>query len=294
MDSKLLHQFLRDNSEDEYSKRLCWSAFTINDSYQSRRHRDSGNVGPSAIVAVGNFQNGYLRYWAQDNWQLVTFLAKDWKWSETSKERGIFAFDGGQERHEKKHTKKLEMTLRKVQRKDGKVIFRPAVTGDDAPAAEDYTPEGALSAAAKKQMDEAPVIEFEVRFGPHVGVARFEPVKFDTVKSTRKGSTSRDSFEVSYAKYTDLLARTEDCEAEGALTLGLLTRDGKVEETVVLEVIGGEEPSLWPTTRKGAEELDFITGKRLVTKTSPKTLTVELESNVLTIHLNKVDYVFEL
>lgn len=249
-------------------------------------------VGKGGMLLPGELTLN-LRFWAQDNWQLVTFVDNNWKWSEESQERGIFPFEVGQERDEKKHTKQLEMTLRQVARKDGMVIFRPAVTGEAA-TPDEYTPEGLLSEAAQKQIDEAPVVEFEVRFGPHVGVARFEPVKFDTVKSTVKGSTSRDSLEIAYPRYTDLLARTEECNAEGALMIGLLTRDGEVEKTVVLELIGGDEPSLWPTTRKGAEELDFISGKRIVTKTSPKTMTVELDGKTLTVHLAKVDYVFEL
>ena len=35
-------------------------------SFASRRHRDTGNEGPSAITAVGQYKGGRLRYWEED------------------------------------------------------------------------------------------------------------------------------------------------------------------------------------------------------------------------------------
>ena len=45
---------------------FSWSTFTVNRSWTSRRHRDTNNVGPSAIVSFGKHSGGELRWWPQD------------------------------------------------------------------------------------------------------------------------------------------------------------------------------------------------------------------------------------
>ena len=39
--------------------------------FPSRRHRDTGNEGPSAITAVGQFKGGRLRYWEEGQGKAV-------------------------------------------------------------------------------------------------------------------------------------------------------------------------------------------------------------------------------
>ena len=45
---------------------FSWSTFTVNRSWMSERHRDTNNVGPSAIVSFGEHVGGDLRWWPDD------------------------------------------------------------------------------------------------------------------------------------------------------------------------------------------------------------------------------------
>jgi len=45
---------------------FSWSTFTINRGWMSERHRDTNNVGPSAIVSFGRHRGGELRWWPND------------------------------------------------------------------------------------------------------------------------------------------------------------------------------------------------------------------------------------
>ena len=58
---------------DTLGDRKCssyFTGFTVN-SFASRRHRYTGNEGPSAITALGQFQGGRLRYWEEDQGKAV-------------------------------------------------------------------------------------------------------------------------------------------------------------------------------------------------------------------------------
>ena len=67
---RLLCKFFEQQSHGIAEKWKCLLPFTsicVNKGYPSRKHRDSGNEGPSGIIAVGPFATGgRLRYWSKD------------------------------------------------------------------------------------------------------------------------------------------------------------------------------------------------------------------------------------
>ena len=66
----LLH-LMNDIGEDDERRPMAdafrWCSITVNQDLQTARHRDPGNEGMSAIIALGTFQGaGRLRYWEDD------------------------------------------------------------------------------------------------------------------------------------------------------------------------------------------------------------------------------------
>ena len=45
------------------AERFKFTCVTINIDFACKKHRDSGNAGPSAIMTCGNYSGGLLRYW---------------------------------------------------------------------------------------------------------------------------------------------------------------------------------------------------------------------------------------
>ena len=103
---KLLNQFLKERLSDmqydtsasesdrEYAKNFRWTTIVINQDLKCERHRDTNNVGLSAILAVGPHKGGDLRYWPHDDGKLpVSALSlDDCQLLKVSK--GIRFFDG--------------------------------------------------------------------------------------------------------------------------------------------------------------------------------------------------------
>jgi hypothetical protein len=255
-------------------------------------------VGEGALLLPGEMTLN-LRYWSQTNWEIVAFAENDWKWSEDVNELGVVRADVGRESDAKKHTKDLELELRATTKAKRAVPPRPAVTGHDVDMLPDdeNANEGELTKAARKEFDTVPVVELHMRFGPHYGMVTFDAVKPEELRGKRAADagTKAQKLRLTYARHPAVLARTEWLELhEGQLTFAVMDYGAPGGRPVVLGLSGGEEPALWPVTRKGAEELDPIWGKRVETKTTPKTLEAELDGSVLTIHLAKLDYVFQL
>ena len=67
---RLLCKYFEQQSQGIVEKCKCPMPFTsicLNKGYASRKHRDSGNEGPSGIMALGSFTTGgRLRYWSKD------------------------------------------------------------------------------------------------------------------------------------------------------------------------------------------------------------------------------------
>ena len=76
--TKLINQFLSDtldaivadeSASEERRKQASefrWTTFNINQDLKSLRHRDRNNAGLSAIIALGRFRQGQLRWWPDD------------------------------------------------------------------------------------------------------------------------------------------------------------------------------------------------------------------------------------
>lgn len=45
---------------------ISWNAITVNQNYQSKPHRDQGNLGNSFLVAFGDYEGGALKIWEGD------------------------------------------------------------------------------------------------------------------------------------------------------------------------------------------------------------------------------------
>jgi len=66
--TKLLCQFICDNPPNALppGTKFPFTTICINKDYSARRHRDSNNSGVTAVVAMGNYTGGRLRYWPKD------------------------------------------------------------------------------------------------------------------------------------------------------------------------------------------------------------------------------------
>jgi len=257
-----------------------------------------------------------LRYWSNIRWDLVVFEltkdSEDWKWGAQKAEYGLIPAKVGKNPDPKKATKKLELELKAVTKATRSTVPVPAVTGMDAKLLDpdEVDDDASYSKAARKQFDAVPMLELHMRFGPHMGIVAFEAVQWKELKSKvgpttgtaeRKKSKAR-KLRLRIASHPALLARTELLEKfNGQITLGTWEDGAPEGAPVVLAMTGGELPMLWPVTRGptskddvARKELDSIEGKRVVTKTTSKTVTATLKANVLTVHLHLVDYVFQL
>ena len=88
---RFLQHWLTDNTTPE--QRVPFTSFCINGSYASEQHRDSGNVGMSNIVAVGDYSGGQLYYWQNDD-RTVPATSLPLEEASTIDIRTVFKFDG--------------------------------------------------------------------------------------------------------------------------------------------------------------------------------------------------------
>ena len=72
---------------------FTWTTMTVNDEFASKRHRDSGNSGPSFILSVGNYTGGRLYAWPNDD-RRVTLSSLDYKDAQLLQPKGGAHFDG--------------------------------------------------------------------------------------------------------------------------------------------------------------------------------------------------------
>jgi hypothetical protein len=64
--TKLLTRWLKGQLPADLRERFAFSSICINKNCGGRRHRNSNNVGPSLIRALGVFSGGSLNYWPED------------------------------------------------------------------------------------------------------------------------------------------------------------------------------------------------------------------------------------
>ena len=60
---RVLNKFLRSRISPSFS----WTSICINDGFASRRHRDSSNIGTSFIMAFGDYIDGNMLSWPEDD-----------------------------------------------------------------------------------------------------------------------------------------------------------------------------------------------------------------------------------
>lgn len=240
-----------------------------------------------------------LRYWSMEKWELVAFEERDWKWSEDKRHFAVVPCDVWKEGMANRHTEKLEIALRGVvgKAKSGP----PAVTADSGPAKVELPPPVEHGREAIAEMDAAPWLEAEFRFGDLVGLARFEcgkPGEAKGARPLRGGEKSKAPLRVRWVQVPSVISRTELLETGTDVPFGFLEEgEGAAKQEWFLRFCGGEFPVLERIPLGGKPDRPRppeIAGKRVPTKATPKTLTAELKDNVLTIHLRQVDYVFEL
>ncbi len=257
---------------------------------------------PEALILPGEMTLN-LRYWEQTRWELIAYEENDWSWSEDKNEFGTVPTIVGKWGDPEKAVERLTLELRASTKAEPSAIPGTVLTGDAALAKdiEEGDPSLEYSTDARKELEAQPLLELLVRFGPHVAVTRFEPVKVSTLKSTRlirvegKKKPKKQKLRLMVPQYGAVKARTEWLEKfDGELLVALMTDGAPGGKPLNLILTGGEAPQLWPVTVKKGEELDELDGERVETKKTPKTLEAELEGTRLTIHADRVDYVFDL
>ena len=65
--TRVVNGYVNANMPHVAKGQFKFSAFSLNHGFASRRHRDAGNAGPSAVTAVGKFSGGDLKYWDNDD-----------------------------------------------------------------------------------------------------------------------------------------------------------------------------------------------------------------------------------
>ena len=63
---RLLNRYLADHIPKEFRDEFYWTSISLNWDWQSARHRDKGNCGPSAATCFGKFEGGALLVWPGD------------------------------------------------------------------------------------------------------------------------------------------------------------------------------------------------------------------------------------
>ena len=74
---KLLSTWIRDKCRKAFGIDFAFTSICLNKNYTARRHKDKGNLGPSAIIALGDFKGGDLNTWsANGNMQTTAIRNK--------------------------------------------------------------------------------------------------------------------------------------------------------------------------------------------------------------------------
>ncbi|MCE9635275.1 MAG: hypothetical protein K8T90_06160 [Planctomycetes bacterium] len=244
-----------------------------------------------------------LRFLGGDAWSLVAYefdakVQQNYQWDETRHTFGVVPCTAWREKDPKKSAEKLALALRGS---TGKSRTTPpaseAVTGGaDAkpaptPAPADATAE--LSKEARAELDKAPWLELEMRFGDLVGLVLFEAAEVGELKA-KKTDDAKTPLSLRWPQFTTVRAKTELAEKGKPVTLGWMQVGTDAAGESLLVVTGGETPKL--EFRKPAKEgaSKSVEGKRTATKTAPKTTGWECDGKTLTLHLFQVDYSFTL
>lgn len=244
-----------------------------------------------------------LRFLGGEAWSLVAYefdpkAQQSYQWDETRHTFGVVPCVAWREKDPKKSAEKLTLALRGS---TGKTRTAPppaeAVTGGadakpaPAPAPADANAE--LSKEARAELDRAPWLELEIRFGDLVGLVLFEAAEAGELK-TKKADDAKTPVTLRWPQFTTVRAKTELLEKGKPLTLGWMQAGADASGESLLVVTGGEHPKL--ELRKAAKDAatKTVEGTRTATKSAPKTTAWECDGKTLTLHLFQADYAFTL
>ena len=247
-----------------------------------------------------------LRFWSWEKWELVAFEENDWKWTETMHQLGVFPVEVWREKEKKKETEKLELTLRSVAAKDR--MQRPEGATVTPGAGEKPTvkmlPSVEHSKEALAELEKAPWVQLEMRFGDLIAVASFEAVKAGETKGEmtaaadaagRYAAGEKVPLRLRFLRHPAIRAKTELAEVSEEVVVGVLRCESKkAPEEWIVSVSGGETPELWRRRLGKDEEMKPLAGKRVAVKGERKETSASLAKNVLTLSFHGLDYVFEL
>ena len=64
---RVLNEFLWDHLPKKIAREFRWSSIAFNVGLKCKRHRDTGNAGPSAATGLGDYTGGALMIWPDDD-----------------------------------------------------------------------------------------------------------------------------------------------------------------------------------------------------------------------------------
>ena len=90
----LLNQYLTCSMSEAQKRDFKWTSISVNQGFAARRHRDTGNAGPSMIASFGKFRGGRLNYWEDDDGKTNINDLPDSAAVKLDIKNNVVAFDG--------------------------------------------------------------------------------------------------------------------------------------------------------------------------------------------------------
>lgn len=254
-------------------------------------------VGAKGVVFPGECTLN-LRFHSWESVELVAYEEDDWRWQPTVHHFGLFPVEVWKEPDPKKAAEELTLQLRGVTGRTRTLRPAAAVTPGarerreiTLPPVLTYTPE------AQTEIDAAPWLELDLRFGDLVGRAAFEAARFTETRGTT-GDTGGSGRTLRFRglQYAAVRAKSEWVETGSELVVGVMRVEsrGAAPEEWLTVVSGGEVPELWRRRIGGTEELRPLEGRRIEVKADRKTTDAVLDGRTLQLRFRGFDYVFDL
>ena len=257
-------------------------------------------VSPQGGALLPGEQTLNLRYWSDTRWELVVFAEERWNWGEDVTELGVFPASVGRVPDGEERARSLEIAFRTTTRGDPTPVPRPAVTGGAEALTRifEVPDDVAYPGALREAWAALPLLELQMRFGPHVGTVGFEPVATDTLR----GAVPRDGGEALDVRIETLRlpapeVRSEFLERhEGEIPVGVLFADGLPAAGRVVMVSGSELPMLALRGRSGEDSGVLVEGARVPSRLrkAPDHVRCALEGSALRVTVASWEYVFDL
>jgi hypothetical protein len=232
-----------------------------------------------------------LRYWSQEKWELVAFEENDWKWSDTYHQLGVVPCEVWREQDPKKAAEKLTLTLRAATGRTR--AERPAdvaVTGEPGKGRPEMAPPVAWSKEAQAEVDKAPWVEFEMRFGDLVGLVAFEAAEAGELKGRR--GEAKTPFTLRFPRFRTLRAKTELAETGTEIAFGVLREETTPPSEWLLVVSGGALPEVELRRIARSDGARTIEGRRVEAKSDRREVGWSHDGKSLVLQLHGLNYEF--